>query len=329
MKSFLQGKRVVFISVESFNIEELLVSGLKSLGAEVLRFNERPDNLNITKAAIRFNKELVANKLQKHYDWILSQTLAFEPSFIFVLKGETVSKLFLNSVKRSLPKCKLIFYNADSFKNNPNPEELIPLFDSVFTFDREDSIRLGLRYLPLFYEDSYIESQVPKDLKFSFIGTVHTDRLKIVEGVKAQISPKTFFLHYYSHGLLHLLFQFLTSVKIPVKSIPNIKFNQLNLEDVKDVFKRTEIVVDIQHPNQSGLTMRTIQVLGAGCKLITTNKHIVHHDFYNSTNIFIIDRRDPKISQEFISKPYQSIDPKILKKYTLTSWLRTIFDLEK
>jgi hypothetical protein len=325
----LNNIRVVLISVESFNIEGLLAVGLKSLGAEVLRFNERPDNKTLTKATIRFNKELVANKLQKHYDWILSQTLAFKPSFIFVLRGETVSKLFLNSVKRSLPKCKLIFYNSDSFKNNPNPEELIPLFDSVFTFDREDSIRLGIRYLPLFYEDSYIQSQVSKDLTFSFIGTIHTDRLRVVESVKSQIDPKRSFLHYYSHGLLHLLFQFLTSVKIPVRSIPNIKFNTINPEDVENIFKRTEIVVDIQHPGQSGLTMRTIQALGAGCKLITTNEHIVHHDFYNSTNIFIIDRRDPKISQEFISKPYQSIDPKILKKYTLTNWLRTIFDLEK
>jgi len=321
----LNNIHVVVISVESFNIEGLLVSGLKNLGAEVLRFNERPSNSNITKAAIRFNKGLVARRLEKYYELMLSDTLAFNPTHVFILRGEAVPREFLIAVKNQLPSCKLIFYNADSFENNPNPEELIPLFDKVFTFDREDSIRLGLTYLPLFYEDSYIKLKVVKDLRFSFIGTIHSDRLRIVESVKAQINPRTSFLHYFSHGFLHLIYQLFTNVKIPLKALNCIKFSMIDPGSVKNIFKRTEIVVDIQHPNQSGLTMRTLQSLGAGCKLITTNKDIVHHDFYDSDNIFIIDRKDPVVSADFIAKAYNPVDAQILNKYTLSEWLKRIF----
>ena len=45
--------------------------------------------------------------------------------------------------------------------------------------------------------------------------------------------------------------------------------------------KDCHAVLDIEHPKQVGLTMRTFEVLASGRKLITTNRSIINHEFYD------------------------------------------------
>ena len=72
------------------------------------------------------------------------------------------------------------------------------------------------------------------------------------------------------------------------------------------------------------MTMRTIEILGLKRKLITTNKDIVNYDFYNSNNILVIDRDNPKFDISFIEKPYIELKEEIYKKYSLENWILEI-----
>ena len=81
----------------------------------------------------------------------------------------------------------------------------------------------------------------------------------------------------------------------------------------------------MQHPKQTGLTMRTIETLGAKKKLITTNPHVKEYDFYRPENILIVDRYNPVITKEFLDAPWKEIPENIYKKYSISSWLNSIF----
>jgi hypothetical protein len=72
--------------------------------------------------------------------------------------------------------------------------------------------------------------------------------------------------------------------------------------------------------------MRTLEVLGARRKLITTNATIKDYDFYNENNIFILDRENPVISAEFIKTKYQEVDRDLYLKYSLEYWLNEVFN---
>ena len=67
------------------------------------------------------------------------------------------------------------------------------------------------------------------------------------------------------------------------------------------------------------------EMLGAKKKLITTNHNIKYYDFYDQQNILIIDRKKPVIDKDFIYSPYNDIDLHIYNKYSLQSWVNTIF----
>ena len=105
-----------------------------------------------------------------------------------------------------------------------------------------------------------------------------------------------------------------------------INWTPLNQQEVFDKLSETQIVIDINHPNQSGLTMRTIEALVLKKKLITTNTNIKYEGFYSQENFLIVDRTKPVIPIEFLNTPYQEIDSNIINSYSLESWLKKIFD---
>lgn len=70
--------------------------------------------------------------------------------------------------------------------------------------------------------------------------------------------------------------------------------------------------------------MRAFEALGAGIKYITNNPEIKKYDFYNSANIYLLGDDDRTIS-EFLALPLEKVDPVIKSKYSISSWIETIF----
>ena len=74
--------------------------------------------------------------------------------------------------------------------------------------------------------------------------------------------------------------------------------------------------------------MRSIEALGAGKKLVTTNKSIVDEDFYNSQNIHILDREGLlEIPVGFFDVPFQAVPEDIYYKYSISGWIDEIFQV--
>jgi hypothetical protein len=83
-------------------------------------------------------------------------------------------------------------------------------------------------------------------------------------------------------------------------------------------------ILDIEHPNQRGLTMRTFETMGAQKKLVTTNALIAEYDFFDTSNICILDRKNPKIPKDFLESPLVPLAPDIYRRYSIEGWLDEI-----
>ncbi len=329
MNADLQGKRVVFICVKSFNFEGFIVNGLLKMGAEVRYFDERPSNTWLEKAVIRFKKQVVANRIDAYYKSVLEQLRGFNPDYLLVIRSEVVPQFFLEEFKTIWPEAKKIFYHADSFLNNPEPLKILNYFDLTLTFDPKDAQQYRLKYLPLYYHDFYLNNRRPfKDRQYdiSFIGTLHSDRTEFVQKILDQFPKEKRYVFYFNHGLLALVYFIISTKTFPFKSFKYIRFRPLLPSKTREVFLNSKVIIDVEHPYQSGLTSRTMEALGAQCKLITTNEQIIHHDFYNASNILVVDRKNPIVSKEFLKIPNRKLDDDIVKKYTLTNWLKRIFE---
>ena len=75
-----------------------------------------------------------------------------------------------------------------------------------------------------------------------------------------------------------------------------------------------------------GLYLSTLVHEFIGIYVRKLSKNIKDYDFYMEDNILIIDRDNPKIQEDFFTKPYTPLAQKVYEKYSLRSWIQFVFD---
>ncbi|KMQ62310.1 hypothetical protein ACM40_08395 [Chryseobacterium sp. BLS98] len=328
----LKGKNVLLISVKFFNYENLIKKELEDMGATVDLFDERPSNSFFSKAIIRIKKEMYSVKINQYFNEIIEKIKDTKYDYFLLIKGEATPKFFLDFLKENNPGIKFIFYTYDSFKNNSNGLEILNYFDDKFTFDSQDAVQYQISFRPLFFAQDYGDlngsnKNFQNDL--AFIGTAHSDRYSISEKAKSwcgghQLKMFTF---YYSPSKLLFKYRKATDKNFRDFDYNKISFNSLSHHEIVDIYKNTKVILDINHPGQDGLTMRTFETLGAGRKLITTNPKIKKYPFYDSQNISIIEREAIKFDESFFRSDFKEMNSEIRESMSLKGWINEVFGL--
>ncbi|WP_299568288.1 hypothetical protein [uncultured Shewanella sp.] len=329
----LKDKKVLFIAPSFFGYEKDIAEELAALGAEVDYFDERPFTSSIAKILNRLNfKFFIKKNIKQHFNKIINKSASKKYDFIFVISPETIDKDFLNKIKSTNENMMSILYMWDSLRNKSNAKKLLPCFDKVYSFDSTDRNNgTDIKFLPLFYNNDFVfsnlDNAVDKLYSVSFIGTVHSDRVKLAKMVMKQFKDKgfdTYSFFYCPSRLLFILKKIFTK-EFDFISYNEVSFNSMSKKQIRDVFLKSNAVIDIQHPDQTGLTMRSVEMLGLNRKLITTNLDIKNYDFFNDNNIAIIDRNSPFIPNEFITSNYMAPNKQLVYQYSLQNWVRFLF----
>ena len=328
--SVIGGKRILFFAPKFFGYEKKIASKLTELGAIVDAFDERPGNSFVTKSILRLYSKGITNTTKIYYKKIVSKVKNNEYDYVFIVNLEAMNESIISNLRSTFKKAVFILYMWDSSQNKKSLTRVYSLFDHCYTFDRFDAENLpGFRFRPLFYIDSY--SNLPaaaKKFDLSFIGTAHGDRSFIVKKIQAQMEQAGFKFFYYLYLHSRIMYFFLRHKTRKLGTISSYKeysFKPLSECEVTDIIASSYAVLDIQHAMQTGLTMRTLEVLGAEKKLITTNVDIVNYDFYHHDNILVINRDNPVIDKSFLKSPYKTLPQEIKLKYSIEGWLREIF----
>lgn len=328
----LKGKKILLLAPKFFGYEIDIKKELENFGSEVFYFDERPSNDFLTKVFIRLNlKKLIKKSIDSYYEDIIISTKNESLDYLFLVAPETIDNKKIKNIKKIHKNIKIYTYMWDSVRNRKKSLDLLPISDRFFTFDKMDkSIDEKIEFLPLFYINEYknIADDV-SDLKYdlSFIGTIHSDRYKVIKKFEQFSERNNMKIFFYFYSPSKILFFFQKLLKKDFKDIDknDISYISLNKNDVVDIIKKSKIIIDIHHPLQSGLTMRTIEVLGAKRKLYTTNDDVKNYDFYDENNICYFDRNNPNIEIEFFRQDNKNIDNNIYEKYSLTKWIQYIF----
>ena len=324
----ISGKNILFFSPKSFNYEVEIKKALEGNGAKVDYYDERPSNKSWVKAAIRTNRKLVGNIIYKYYNEIINTKSSKPYDYIFFINIESPSTDIMDLLKKSNPNAKFILYLWDSILHRPYPLKLLKYFDSIFTYDRLDSIKYNFLFRPLFYIPEYSITAVDSICyDISFIGTIHSDRFCIVNNIKKQCSElnlNTFWFFYIHNNIMFYRMKF-SRIKNFAAQKKDFSISPLQKNSVVKILQQSKIVVDFQHPENDGLTMRTLEAFGLKRKLITTNKDIVNYDFFSPHNIDVIDRTNPQINYDFLNTEYSEIPNDIYLKYSIQSWIKDIF----
>ena len=328
----LQGKNIILISVSFFNYENLIKKELENMGANVDLFDERPSNSFFSKAIIRIKKEVYSVKINQYFKEIIEKIKDTKYDYFLLIKGEATPKFFLDFLKTNNPGIKFIFYTYDSVKNNSNGLEILNYFDAKFTFDSQDALQYKMSFRPLFFAEDYgnlygKNKEFKNDL--AFIGTAHSDRYSISEKAKSWCEKHQLkmFTFYFSPSKTLFKFKKLTDKEFKNFDEEKISFKSLSHQEIVDIYENTKVILDINHPGQNGLTMRTFETLGAGRKLITTNPQVKMYPFYDPQNIYIIERGNIQFEEDFFKTDFNEMSSEIRESMSLKGWVQEVFGL--
>lgn len=327
----IKGKRILFLGLETMGYEKKILDKMRELGAEVDYHSERPVSSQFGKAIVKMAPSMLDKKTEAYYHEILEQHKGTKYDIVFIMKCDTPTKRVLQEIRSYFPNAELRLHMWDSLVNIPNINEKLKLFDRITSFDRKDCEKhpeFGFR--PLFYIDSFTEeSKEPIAYDVSFCGTIHSDRYIVLENIRKQCEDRgmKFYGYYYMQSKLAYYYLKLRDKRFKNVPMNALKFQTIGSEEVNRIFNASKAIVDIQHPSQAGLTMRTIETLGAKKKLITTNPDIKNYDFYNENNVCVIDRENPVVSEEFLRAEYKEVDENVYKYYSLGRWVLDVLTL--
>ena len=326
----LAEKNILVLSVAYFGYEEAIVKKLRSFGALVDFYDERPSNTVFAKGLIRLKRSLYQKRIDAYYREILNQLRKNHYDYLLVLRGEVVPAFFLEEFRKMNPHAHLVYYTWDSFKNNHHPLAILGHFDACYTFDRDDAEHYALKFRPLFFMDEYASLNNPgvngHSYDLLFLGTAHSDRYavssKLVEWCEAR-KLRTH-AYYYCQSRSVFLYKKVFDPLFKEFEYRSLSFQPLSRAAVLALYKQSSVILDINHPAQSGLTIRTFEALGAGKKIITTNPEIKKYPFYDEHNILIIDREEPELRLDFFQSPFRPLDRNVLFNMSLSGWINEI-----
>lgn len=328
MDKFYQ-KNIIVISPRYFNYENEIVNELIRKGAFVTFIDDRIKNDFFNKVIFRIKhlNFIKKKKIFNYFNSFLIQLKNVKVDYVLAIIPEGFSKDIVQHYRKSLPSAKFILYMWDSIENRPYISDMLPFFDISLTFDRSNSEKYSILFRPLFFTQEYgmISKSIDnRKYEISFIGTAHSDRVQVIKKI-AQFSKNKSFLFFYLQNPLLVIYYYLTDKNFREVKFSDISYKGLSKESVLDIIKHSKCIVDLNHPKQIGLTIRTIEMLGASRKLITTNNDILNYDFYNPLNILVIDRKNPIVPIEFLNSEYDKIDELIANKYSLSTWVDDVF----
>lgn len=331
----MKNKRILFFAPNFFGYELQIKKKLENLGASVDFYDDRPSNSTFYKILIRLNPKFLEHHIHNYFTKIIEQNREKKYDYVFFIKCESALENDLDILRKTYPNAMFILYLYDSIKNIKYFDMKKRYFDEIYSFDLEDVKHdQKLKFLPLFYLDCYKKNDKRKeDLKYSydlsFIGTAHSDRPHIINQIRKDLinNGKTFYFRLYVPSrLIYLVKKFVNKDFRELDKNGHVTLNKISSELVSKIIDESNAVLDIQHPNQSGLTMRTIELLGMRKKIITTNYHIQKYDFFNLNNIAVIERESPLLDKSFFDNKYKQLDYEIYEKYSIESWVKCIFD---
>lgn len=322
---------VLLVSPLTFSYHESIAETLLSQGYSVTWWNDRASCSTWYKIALRLFPSITSKFSEGVFLRRLLKLNGADITHVLVIKGEGVSSRVISAVRRKARSASMGFYLWDGVGNVTQALRGVAHFDSVSTFDPDDAKEFGWHYRPLFWR----RISMPKDLvvepeyDWCFIGTIHSDRHKVINRLRERykrVLVGYVYCYFQSPFILWLRKLFDSTIRsAPKASLSTVAMDPV---DVANIVARSRAVLDVEHPRQNGFTMRTIETLLSGKKLITTNRSILLSNLYHPSRVCLIDRGNPEIPIQFLEDPFVAVEGDLVDYYSCNGWVAELLKLQ-
>ena len=229
-----------------------------------------------------------------------------------IIFDSNITQGFLEWINAEYTDNRIIFWYwnpVESFTTTISPNE-IPEGIEKWSYSPEDCQKYKLMYNTTFLFDSLVQNEKKVESftgkkKALFVGR-DKGRLKELLHLKKILEKE--------------------NIECEFHIIGNPQSNKYRYENpiayqkVIDMIKQADILIDYYTDEMAGLSLRPMEALFFRKKLITNNCTISNYDFYNKSNIFMLNERERAIG-EFVRADYVEISRNIQNQYLLSNWI--------
>lgn len=285
--------RILFVGIGFYDYEKAIKTEIERRGFVVDYFNSAYESL-IIRILMRLKLGGLVRKIRSRYIQNKLDSLKNEYQYVFIIKAEGFDESNLLGLKRKFSESIVRIYLWDSLERVENSKFLLKYFEKqIFTFDRKDSLIYNLKFRPLFFRESS-EGRLNDILyDLSFIGWMHSDRYSLIKRMRDFCEENNLeFKFVLFIGRIDFFLKYYFSHVIRKKDKDLFSFTALPYAEYLDVSMRSNVILDIAHPLQSGLTMRTIEAIGLSKQILTTNEDLQSYDIIDKKQYCILNRAE-------------------------------------
>ncbi|GGK78817.1 hypothetical protein ACD591_08840 [Rufibacter glacialis] len=319
VKQKLAGKKVLFISCKFYHYGEAVREKIESCGAEVTFYYERNTTLQHVLVANFFPHRLDEWQ-DAHYRKILKETAQQTFDYLIVIRGYKMQGWFVEELKERNPQVQTILYQWDSYKAwDADYRYLLPYFDRTLTFDYQDAAQLRIPYAPTFHTDEYAKAKGgPPMYDFIFCSNLTEEKYEFLKRFLEFTSQRGYRVH------THIYVNWFKYLKDRFRGkgveFRHVSFRRLNRWEYFSLFCRSKSVVDFSSTAQTGITMRVIDALGSGKRVLTNNTYVTQEPGFDPRQVVIYNASDLSLPE------YVAQEESFSKKdYSIDKWLDNLF----
>lgn len=316
--------KITIISYDNWGFNSHLVVALKNQGHRVTQINFNDFTYKYPNILFRYYNFILKAFLKKnlkniHYGKEILKKLESNNEIqdvILTIKGDFIDCRNISKFKNYTKKSTAYF--NDSSTKCPKIKRVIPFFDEVHSFEKNDCEKYNLKFISNWIYP--IEKKANQSTSYEIFNISTEDRRTPILSKIASILKE--------NNIVYKIIIFEERIKKNKKRHSNLEYTtkQIPLTEVNHYLHNSSVLLDINRAGQKGLTFRVFESIELEKKLITTNSDIVNYDFYNPNNILVIDEENPNIPLAFFNNEYEKIPDKIQKKYTIEEWINQVFN---
>lgn len=222
-------------------------------------------------------------------------------------------------IKKINPSCHVYLFFWNIINEKQKNHILFTDKSAIYSTDKGCCAKYYLKYNHIFYTRDYFEPYSAECRNHLFFLGVDKGRAKYIHALKKILEQS---------GLICDI-RVITKSKDPAyqKKISDILTKtSLCYGEYCKVLRKSGVLLDINQKGQTAITMRVLESIYFSKKLITNNADIVHYDFYNENNMYLLPRRlsdiVPEEIRSFLDKPFFPYSEEILENYDFEHWKR-------
>lgn len=298
-------KKILLIGLRYHTYTDDIMAALRGQGHEVTYHDIQPRDL-LMKTLRVTAPSWYRSRLDRHHERIVQATEGQQYDLVLFIQVHQMAPSTLQQLRRQQADSEFVLYNWDSLSNHDYRNHL-PLFDRAYTFDPMDAQALGIHYLPLFCVPAFLglAKRQQQQRAIYFVGNiVSIQRYRAIQAFKAHCREQGITFHSYLACTPYVLTLLLRAGHWPA----DVSLRSIDHQRFIAMIETSVAVFDFANHKQTGYTMRTMENLCAGKKIVTGNPRIAGEAFYSADRILVFDGHDFSQVKAFLQVPLQDPD---------------------